>query len=242
MPFLEKFVSFFQRRPEKSDKDLLLGDNENDHQLIRYDYRSPTFHHSEEAAAFKHGVSLGLTHAHAAALQYFTNATTKGNVLAAPTWGNIGVAQAKSGNYDDSIISFDKALTISPEYTLPLCNKATTLVLMSHPEDAIALYDSAIKINEPPTKYLAPFFKGMLLCKLDKYEEALKCFRNAAPADYYEEEIVNHNMGIILRKLKRDEEAEIASLLETKARLFSQGRVKEARELQIRINNLTRKR
>jgi tetratricopeptide (TPR) repeat protein len=240
MTFLEKFFSFFQGQPKLSDKDLLRDDNEKD--LIRYDYRSPTFHHSEEAAEFKNGVSLGLNHAHGAAIQYFINATTKGHALAAPTWGNIGVAQAKSGNYDDAIISFDKALTISPDYTLPLCNKATTLVLMSHPEDAIALYDSAIKINEPPTKYLAPFCKGMLLCKLEKYEEALKCFDKAAPGDYGEEEIVNHNIGVILRKLKRDEEAEIAFIRETKARYFSQDRVKEGRELQIRLNNLTRKR
>ncbi len=112
----------------------------------------------------------------------------------ARVWSRKGYNLAKSGQYEEAIACFDKALEINPKYTRVWRNKGYALNNLKRFEEAILCFDKALEID--PTSVHARSQKGCAILNLSRYEAALQCFDEALKLDpKYEEAITNKKIA-----------------------------------------------
>jgi CHAT domain-containing protein/tetratricopeptide (TPR) repeat protein len=126
----------------------------------------------------------------------------------ADVWFNKGVEQYEMGDFENAIISLDKALKIKPDYHEAWLNKGIALFDLGQFSEAIASYDKALVIK--PDLHEAWLNRGIALSDLGKFSEAIASLDKALeikPDDHQ----AWRNRGIALRYLGQFSEA-IASL------------------------------
>ena len=115
--------------------------------------------------------------------------------------GNLLVAV---NEYEGSLISYDQALKIQPDYHYAWNGKGNALANLRRNAEAIASYDQALKIIRD--YHQAWYNRGNALGKLGSYEEAISSYEQALKiqSDLHK---AWYNRGIVLGKLGRFEEA-----------------------------------
>jgi tetratricopeptide (TPR) repeat protein len=122
----------------------------------------------------------------------------------AEVWLERGYEQLETGDFEEAIESFDKAVEIKPDYHQAWYNRGNVLYELLRLEEAIASFDKAIEIK--PDYYDAWNNRGGALHKLLLFEEAIASFDKVVEIkpDKHEAWL---NRGIALGKLLRFEEA-----------------------------------
>jgi adenylate cyclase len=114
--------------------------------------------------------------------------------------------------YDKAIAEGERAVTLNPGGTIPLVNHARSLTLVGRPEEAIPLFQKAIRLNPFSPSYLYREF-GYSLRDAGKFEEAVSAFKKAiqlAPDDLGAHSALTVTYSLIGReKEARAEAAEV---------------------------------
>ena len=94
---------------------------------------------------------------------------------------NKGIALSVTGNIQEAITCYDKAIEINPQYADAYNNKGLSLYYLGDNQEAIACYDKAIEINP----YYADAFynKGMALSATSKFTEAIFSYEKTLEID-----------------------------------------------------------
>ncbi len=87
-----------------------------------------------------------------------------------------GDNQQESGEYENSIICYDKAIEVDPKWVSPWLNKGMTYWKLNKYEDAILCYDKQIEFYP---NHFSWNDKGNALDKLGRPEEAKECYDKA---------------------------------------------------------------
>lgn len=122
----------------------------------------------------------------------------------ADLWFQLGLIYAANTDYQTSVISFDHALQIKPDYHQAWYNRGLVLRKLGRNEEAIASFDHASQIK--PDYHEAWYNQGISLVNLGRYEEAIASYDHALqiePDDY----AAWNNRGVVLHILGRYEEA-----------------------------------
>lgn len=89
----------------------------------------------------------------------------------ASTWVNLGILQMRSGDYERSMQSYDKSLTIAPDSPEALINRGAALIYLDRSEDAIVDLTKSIELG---TRKLpeALYNRALAYEKLEQFENA----------------------------------------------------------------------
>ena len=116
----------------------------------------------------------------------------------------LGVALQKKGNFDESILNFNKAINIQPNFDQAHNNLGNVLRDINKFEEAIKSYHQALKINPNYTEVYSNL--GNALATLGKFEEAVANHRQALKLNPNYAEAYS-NLGNALGELGNFEEA-----------------------------------
>ncbi len=122
----------------------------------------------------------------------------------AESWYYRGLSQARAGNLELAIESYEKAVQIKPDVHEYWFNRGLTLFHLGQLEDAIASYDKAIEIKND--FYKGWYSRGRALGELGFLEEAIVSFNTAIEIRPNYQEAWSSN-GLALLKLGRVDEA-----------------------------------
>jgi tetratricopeptide (TPR) repeat protein len=130
----------------------------------------------------------------------------------ARAWNGKGFVLSKMKRYDDAVKCFDNAIKLEPDFSSAWNGKGEALGKLGEKRHENALYEEALKCFnkalELNPKYIEALdTKGVLLSKMEKDEEALKCFDKILfeiNPEYVSSLI---NKGFSLGKLEKHEEA-----------------------------------
>jgi tetratricopeptide (TPR) repeat protein len=92
-------------------------------------------------------------------------------------WNSRGVALRRLGRYEEAIASYNRAISIKPNYPEVWNNRGISLDNLGRYEEAIASYDRAISIK--PDYHEAWYNRGISLDNLGRYEEAIASYDRA---------------------------------------------------------------
>ncbi len=115
-----------------------------------------------------------------------------------------GLLHAASKEYENAIISFDKALEIKSEYYSAWYNRGIALSDLGRHKEAIVSFNKALEIK--PDYYAALYNWGTALNILGRYEEAIASFDKALAIES-DSCMAWHSRGAALGKLGQFEEA-----------------------------------
>ena len=115
-----------------------------------------------------------------------------------------GASKAGLRQYDDAIDSYNKALTIEPDYADTHYNMGVVLQEQGKLEEAIEAYNKAMSIKPDYAK--ANYNIGVVLQDQGKLAEAIKAYNKAVAIkpDYAD---AHYNMGLVLQEQGKPEEA-----------------------------------
>jgi len=116
----------------------------------------------------------------------------------------LGHLFAAEEDYENAIISYDKALTLQSEFHIAWYGRGLALNYLGRYEEAIASYDKAIEIKSD--FYEAWYRRGITLRKSGRYQEALKSYEKAIEIQPSSYEAWN-NRGSMLGKTGHYHEA-----------------------------------
>lgn len=119
-------------------------------------------------------------------------------------WFNQGVESDNSGNTQEAIACYDRAIGLCPQYADALENKGVALWKLGRHPEAIACYDQALALN--PQKAQTWSNKGAAYYLSGKGEEALQCFDQALFLDP-DHLMAQENKGNALLEMGRVQEA-----------------------------------
>jgi predicted O-linked N-acetylglucosamine transferase (SPINDLY family) len=116
----------------------------------------------------------------------------------------LAVVQRKLGKKDAALVSYDRALTMRPDFAEALYRRGNVLRELKRLEDALASYDRALAVR--PAYAEALYNRGNVLRQLKRFEEAMASYDRALTVrpDFAE---ALSNRGTTLHELKRFEEA-----------------------------------
>lgn len=116
----------------------------------------------------------------------------------------LAVVQSSSGRIDDALASYDRVLTLRPNYAEALCDRGVTLHGAGRFEAALASYDRALALR--PDHAAAHYNRAITLSALHRFEAAAVSYDRALALrpDYPE---ALSNRGNALRQLGRLDEA-----------------------------------
>jgi protein O-GlcNAc transferase len=117
---------------------------------------------------------------------------------------NRGVTLKELKRFEEALASYDRALTLRPDYAEALSNRGVTLHELRRFEEALASYDRALTLQPDLAEALSN--RGNTLKELKRFEEALASYDRALKVrpDYA---AALFNRGNTLKELKRLEEA-----------------------------------
>lgn len=127
-----------------------------------------------------------------------------GEELSAGDWSEMGNAQAKRGEYEEAVASYDRAIGLDAYNPDLWYNKGLALSNLGRYEDALYCYQRATNIK--PFDADIWLSRGAALSGLGRYEEALESYDRAVEFDSEDADAWN-NRGTVLAKLGRYEEA-----------------------------------
>ena len=106
--------------------------------------------------------------------------------------------------YDEALASYDRALSLLPDYAEALNNCGITLHALKRYDEALASFDHALSVRPEYAEALNN--RGNVLHELKRYDEALASYDHALSLrpDYA---VALNNCGITLHALKRYDEA-----------------------------------
>ena len=130
----------------------------------------------------------------------------------AEDWYNKGLALEDQFKWNESIIAYDEAIKLDPNYAAAWSNKGHMLFVLNKYDEANKCYDEAIKLN--PNDATTWLKKGYALSYLgehtpSKSEEAIKAFDEAIRLDPKSGEAWNAK-GLTLFDLGRTSESNAA--------------------------------
>ncbi|GAA6615777.1 tetratricopeptide repeat protein [Scytonema sp. NUACC26] len=134
------------------------------------------------------------------------------NITPATAWFNRGIALRQLGRNSEALISFERATTISPNYSVALASQCGVLIDLQRYEQAIQVCDNAIKTNGNWGKAkgsLAWNNKALALFNLGRMSEAISSYEQALlinPDDAASWD----NQGMLLQKTGQYEKALIS--------------------------------
>lgn len=114
-------------------------------------------------------------------------------------WSNRGMALFSLERYEEALESFDRALELAPEFNVALCSKGSCLARLERYEESLEFFDKArdsaeiMHFDFPSFAFISPtgssglkadvsqacYFKGVVLSKIGRYEEAVESFDEA---------------------------------------------------------------
>src|SRR6266436_3595414 len=106
----------------------------------------------------------------------------------AGAWNRKGEESSKSGNYDEAIAAFKRALKIRPEYFDALMNLGAAYQHSGHIDDAIDSYKAASKVR--PESEFPHWFLGNAYASSGQYKKAI--------ADFIEVTLINPECQYLL--------------------------------------------
>lgn len=115
----------------------------------------------------------------------------------ASTWNNLGATLKKMGHLEQAYEAFSKAIATSPKFEEANLNLTKTLVGLGQMSDALAILDEML--GQQPRSARILRFRGEVLDKAERPDEAMECFQLALemdPSDAY----VHIGMGSILQQ------------------------------------------
>ncbi len=127
-----------------------------------------------------------------------------GEELSAGDWSDMGNAQAKRGEYEKAVASYDRAIELDKYNPDLWYNKGLALIGLGRYEDALSCYQRATKIK--PFDADLWLSRGAALSALGRHEEALESYDRAVEFGSEKADVWN-NRGTILANLGRYEEA-----------------------------------
>ncbi len=123
---------------------------------------------------------------------------------ASKDWEELGLCLLGVRRYEETIVCWDKALTLNPESTMAWIGKGTALSSLGRYEEALPYWDKALALD--PESADTWNDKGIVLGNLKRYEKALSCLDKALALDPKSAEAWN-NKGVALNHLKHYEKA-----------------------------------
>ncbi|MGD1835553.1 MAG: tetratricopeptide repeat protein, partial [Nitrososphaeraceae archaeon] len=85
-----------------------------------------------------------------------------------------GYSQIVNGNYSQAIESYDKAISLDPNWSAPWLDKGTVYFKLGNYSQAIESYDKAISLDP---NWSAPWLdKGTVYFKLGNYSQAIESY------------------------------------------------------------------
>jgi len=129
-------------------------------------------------------------------------------------WYNLGMVQQRLGRGEQALASLDRALAINPNLADARFHRAFILLTLRRFAQAVAACDDALAADHGPAQVEAEFQaqaqlhsnRGIALCELDRYADAVASFeRGLALNPRYPE--AWSNRGVALTKLRRFDEA-----------------------------------
>lgn len=96
-------------------------------------------------------------------------------------WVELGLCLFEAQRYEETIVCWDKALTLNPESTMAWINKGVALSSLERYEEALPCSDKALALD--PKAAMAWGIKGVTLGALKRHEEALPCLDKALALD-----------------------------------------------------------
>jgi Tfp pilus assembly protein PilF len=106
--------------------------------------------------------------------------------------------------YEEALASYDRALTLQPDYPEALSNRGRTLHALKRFEEALSCHDRALTLRRDYAEALAN--QGLTLHELKQYEAALSCHDSALTVRPNFAEAL-YNRGNTLRELNSFDEA-----------------------------------
>ena len=104
------------------------------------------------------------------------------------------------GRFDDALSSYDRALTLKPDFVQVLINRGVLLAELGRNEEALASYDKALTFV--PDNIEAAYNRGHVLERMRRYDDALAAYDRALAIRPTLAE-AHANRGNTLRELKR---------------------------------------
>ncbi len=126
------------------------------------------------------------------------------NSESAKDFVNKGNSLVDSGEFEEAIKFYDKALEVDAQDIVALANKGTALDQLGRHKEAMEFFDKVLKIDPKDVEALNN--KGSLHIRFGEYEKAVKYFDHAltlSPHNF----ITHYNKGLALGKLGKFEEA-----------------------------------
>ena len=119
-------------------------------------------------------------------------------------WWNVGNGLFDSGQFEEALTSYDKAIEIKPNFYEAWRNRGVILANLGYHQETIAAFNKAVEIL--PDYHEAWYDQGIALGCLGHYKEALTSLKQAIVIkhDYYK---AWERQGLALWSLGRDEEA-----------------------------------
>jgi len=150
----------------------------------------PLSKYSDAIAAFDKAISLNSPNAHKGkklALELLEkenqdiakNNSSRSNSgsAAAQDWFDKGCILYSSGNKEEAIACYDKAISLNPNDTKGYSGKAVVLSSLGRHRDAIVCYDKVISLD--PENANIYYFKGDTLNSLGRHADAIACYDKA---------------------------------------------------------------
>jgi tetratricopeptide (TPR) repeat protein len=116
----------------------------------------------------------------------------------------LGLLYAAAQDYENALISWDKALAIQPDDHQALYNKGNALSALGRKQEAIAAYDQALAIQ--PDDHQALYNKGVALSALGRKQEAIAAYDQTLAIQPDDHQAL-YNKGVALSDLGRNQEA-----------------------------------
>ena len=122
------------------------------------------------------------------------------NIVEANRWLNAGVLHARSGETEEALKCFEKAIAYDQVFDVAWFNKGTVLSKLNNLEQAKHCFLKAIDINsEDPDYYIN---LGLVYEKLGKYEKGINAYKKALQLDCKDNlGTLYFNMAACLRKV-----------------------------------------
>jgi tetratricopeptide (TPR) repeat protein len=117
---------------------------------------------------------------------------------------SLGTALEQQGLHEEALKAFDKAVQIRPDDTELWTRVANVLVLLQRRDDAIPVYEHALKLD--PRYWYAAYNYAFLLLQSERFEEALIKL-NLCNAEKPDHAATLNGRGTALHRLNRFEEA-----------------------------------
>jgi predicted negative regulator of RcsB-dependent stress response len=105
------------------------------------------------------------------------NAVNEAALSEAETWFTQGVYQQETGNLEEALASYDKALELRPDLYGIWFNRANALSDLQRLEEALASYDKALEFK--PDLYEGWYNRGNALYNLGRMDEATASYNKA---------------------------------------------------------------